>query len=223
MLTCYIFLAAGSTCVKQNDYYSQCQPGTSVPTTTTSSGPGSTTSSPTGSAPTGLASIPASKLTQISNFGPNPNNVQMYVYKPAKVASKPALIVASHCTSCLPHASNIYWFSSDCCRLHGYCAAVLLRLQVRFSFGDVWLCCPFPLLGKSPLGIVLFMFSLSLRSFFVVNSLIRAPAGTCPPMRRSSMTVEETRLELPPLPVMQSPTGASMRTGSSPSAHPPAQ
>ncbi|RDX42231.1 acetyl xylan esterase [Lentinus brumalis] len=93
---------SGSACVKLNDYYSQCQPGaapaptTTVPATTPPTPPGTTS---TGSAPTGLASIPASKLTQISNFGPNPNNVQMFVYKPAKVASKPALIVASHfCT-----------------------------------------------------------------------------------------------------------------------------
>ena len=46
---------------------------------------------------TSLSSIPASRLTQIFNFGTNPNNVQMFVYKPAKVATRPALIVASHC------------------------------------------------------------------------------------------------------------------------------
>ena len=51
----------------------------------------------TGSAPTGLSSIPASTLTQFNNFGTNPNNVAMYVYKPKKVLSKPPLIVASHC------------------------------------------------------------------------------------------------------------------------------
>jgi acetylxylan esterase len=81
----------------QNSYYSQCIPGTAAPTTTsrpTTSTPASTV---TGSAPTGLSSIPASTLHQITNFGTNPNNVGMYVYKPAKVASKPALIVASHC------------------------------------------------------------------------------------------------------------------------------
>ncbi|KAI0663646.1 acetyl xylan esterase [Cubamyces menziesii] len=93
--------AAGSTCVKQNDYYSQCLPGaSSAPTTTTpvSTPPGGSTTSTT-SAPTGLASIPASTLHQITNFGPNPNNVGMYVYKPARVQSKPPLIVASHyCT-----------------------------------------------------------------------------------------------------------------------------
>lgn len=61
---------------------------------------GTAGSSPTTlSAPTSLSAIPASTLTQITNFGPNPNNVQMFVYKPAKVAAKPALIVASHCKS----------------------------------------------------------------------------------------------------------------------------
>jgi acetylxylan esterase len=81
----------------QNSYYSQCIPGTAAPTTSrpATSTPASTV---TGSAPTGLSSIPASTLFQITNFGTNPNNVGMYVYKPAKVASKPALIVASHCT-----------------------------------------------------------------------------------------------------------------------------
>ncbi|KAI8992889.1 alpha/beta-hydrolase [Trametes punicea] len=89
---------AGSVCVKENDYYSQCQPG-SASTAPTTTPPASTSSTPTGSAPTGLASIPASTLYQITNFGSNPNNIGMYVYKPAKVQSKPPLIVASHyCT-----------------------------------------------------------------------------------------------------------------------------
>ena len=41
--------------------------------------------------------FPASQLTQFSNFGENPNNVQMFVYRPARVAANPPLIVASHC------------------------------------------------------------------------------------------------------------------------------
>ena len=85
---------SGSTCVKENDYYSQCQPG-SAP-----SAPSQTTTA-TGTAPTtgssGLNAFPASTLTQFSNFGENPNNVQMFVYKPKNVAANPALIVASHC------------------------------------------------------------------------------------------------------------------------------
>ena len=44
-----------------------------------------------------LGAIPASMLTQMTNFGSNPSNVGMFVYKPARVAAKPALIVASHC------------------------------------------------------------------------------------------------------------------------------
>ncbi|KAH9940452.1 acetyl xylan esterase [Epithele typhae] len=85
---------SGTTCVKQNDYFSQCLASTSsVPTTTVTTHTSTTT---TGTAPSGLSSIPASTLHQITNFGTNPNNVGMYVYKPARVASKPALIVASH-------------------------------------------------------------------------------------------------------------------------------
>ncbi|EIW63589.1 acetyl xylan esterase [Trametes versicolor FP-101664 SS1] len=94
---------SGSACIKQNDYYSQCQPSAASPPVTTvtptlpPSSPTSTT--PTGSAPSGLSTIPASQLFKISNFGPNPNNVAVYVYKPARVQSKPPLIVASHfCT-----------------------------------------------------------------------------------------------------------------------------
>jgi poly(3-hydroxybutyrate) depolymerase len=40
------------------------------------------------------------QLVQVTgNIGPNPNNVGMYVYRPSKVATSPALIVAIHyCT-----------------------------------------------------------------------------------------------------------------------------
>ncbi|PIL29700.1 hypothetical protein GSI_08138 [Ganoderma sinense ZZ0214-1] len=72
------------------------------------------------SAPTSLAAIPASTLTQITNFGTNPNNVLMFVYKPAKVAAKPALIVASHfCTG----TAQIYFEGSKFASLaetHGF-------------------------------------------------------------------------------------------------------
>ncbi len=94
---------SGTVCTKLNDYYSQCLPGSATtppPTTTvpaTTPPPGTTTS--TGSAPPGLSSIPASTLHQITGFGTNPNNVGVYVYKPARVAANPPLIVASHCTS----------------------------------------------------------------------------------------------------------------------------
>ncbi|CCA69795.1 probable acetylxylan esterase [Serendipita indica DSM 11827] len=39
------------------------------------------------------------QLQQVTNFGTNPNNVGMYVYKPSRIASSPALVVAIHyCT-----------------------------------------------------------------------------------------------------------------------------
>ncbi|KZT01302.1 carbohydrate esterase family 1 protein [Laetiporus sulphureus 93-53] len=48
---------------------------------------------------TNLSDIPASTLYQITDFGTNPNNVAMYVYKPAQVAANPPLLVAMHyCT-----------------------------------------------------------------------------------------------------------------------------
>ncbi|KAK7464384.1 hypothetical protein VKT23_006551 [Stygiomarasmius scandens] len=39
---------------------------------------------------------PASELTQVFDFGPNPTNVGMYAYIPANVAKNPALIMALH-------------------------------------------------------------------------------------------------------------------------------
>ncbi|GJE88349.1 fCBD and Abhydrolase domain-containing protein [Phanerochaete sordida] len=92
--------ATGNVCTEYSAYYSQCIPGTNSapppPPPTTVSSASSTPSTPTGSAPTGLSSIPASTLFQFSNFGTNPNNVPMYVYKPKTVKANPALIVASH-------------------------------------------------------------------------------------------------------------------------------
>ncbi|KAI0768766.1 putative acetylxylan esterase A [Trametes elegans] len=79
---------SGTACVKLNDYYSQCQPGAAAPppppSSTTPVGVPPTSSTPTGSAPTGLSSIPASTLHQITGFGENPNNIGMFVYKPAR-------------------------------------------------------------------------------------------------------------------------------------------
>ncbi|KZT63276.1 carbohydrate esterase family 1 protein [Daedalea quercina L-15889] len=54
---------------------------------------------PSSSAPESVTSIPASTLTQITDFGTNPNDVGMYVYRPATVADNPPLVVALHyCT-----------------------------------------------------------------------------------------------------------------------------
>ncbi|RRS01351.1 extracellular catalytic domain type 1 short-chain-length polyhydroxyalkanoate depolymerase [Glycomyces terrestris] len=38
----------------------------------------------------------AAQLTQITNFGSNPGNLQMYVYRPDNVAANPAIVVANH-------------------------------------------------------------------------------------------------------------------------------
>ncbi|KAJ6627701.1 Alpha/Beta hydrolase protein, partial [Mycena sp. CBHHK59/15] len=51
----------------------------------------------------GLVSGLTSTLQQVTNFGSNPTNVGMYVYKPTTVAAKPAVIVAIHeCTASGP-------------------------------------------------------------------------------------------------------------------------
>ena len=45
----------------------------------------------------GFVSAAAGQLQQISgNFGPNPNNVGFFYYRPANVQANPALIVAVH-------------------------------------------------------------------------------------------------------------------------------
>ena len=110
---------AGTVCVRLNDCkipfdiasdankltdqlqgYSQCQPGqaptqapTSTVSTTVSTGPTTTTSTATAPA----TSIPAGALTRLTaNFGTNPTNVAIYVYKPANVKNDPALLLALH-------------------------------------------------------------------------------------------------------------------------------
>ncbi|TDC29471.1 PHB depolymerase family esterase, partial [Micromonospora sp. KC213] len=45
----------------------------------------------------------AATLTQVTNFGANPSNLQMYLYVPDRVAPRPALVVAVHyCTGSGP-------------------------------------------------------------------------------------------------------------------------
>lgn len=109
---------AGTQCVVLNDYYSQCQPGAAA-STSAPAGPPSSTTSGTGSAPTGSLP-PAGVLTQVTNFGPNPNNVGMFVYRPASLPSKPPLIVAIHeCTA----SAQIYFSSTQYANLantHGF-------------------------------------------------------------------------------------------------------
>ncbi|KAF5309759.1 hypothetical protein D9611_013630 [Ephemerocybe angulata] len=94
----------GSTCVKLNDWYSQCQPGasgpTSVPTTTstiTTTTSTTTTSTTTTTATAPATSIPAGALTRLTaSFGSNPSNVAIYVYKPSNVKTNPGLLLALH-------------------------------------------------------------------------------------------------------------------------------
>ncbi|KAJ3534798.1 hypothetical protein NMY22_g6760 [Coprinellus aureogranulatus] len=97
---------SGTVCVKLNDWYSQCQPGaapTSTPTSTTTvvvppiPSTTTTTSTPTGTAVVPAPSIPAGQLTRLTaNFGANPTNVGIYVYKPSNVKTNPGLLVALH-------------------------------------------------------------------------------------------------------------------------------
>ncbi|MGJ6967518.1 extracellular catalytic domain type 1 short-chain-length polyhydroxyalkanoate depolymerase [Streptosporangium sp. G11] len=44
----------------------------------------------------GLPSASAAALTQVTNFGTNPTNLNMYVYVPDRVAARPALLVLTH-------------------------------------------------------------------------------------------------------------------------------
>ncbi|MER5713701.1 PHB depolymerase family esterase [Streptomyces sp. NPDC002132] len=61
-------------------------------------------------APTAIASprserapVPAAALTEVTGFGANPSNLRMYVYVPANVAARPAVLVAVHyCTGSGP-------------------------------------------------------------------------------------------------------------------------
>ena len=49
------------------------------------------------------AAVPAATLTEITDFGSNPSNLQMYVYVPASVTAHPAVLVAVHyCTGSGP-------------------------------------------------------------------------------------------------------------------------
>ncbi|MEU2731865.1 PHB depolymerase family esterase [Streptomyces griseoviridis] len=52
---------------------------------------------------TTAAAVPAATLTEVTGFGTNPSNLQMYVYVPANVAAHPAVVVAVHyCTGSGP-------------------------------------------------------------------------------------------------------------------------
>ncbi|KAF8910766.1 acetyl xylan esterase [Mucidula mucida] len=94
---------AGTTCIHLNDYYFQCQPGvasttaaTTTAVTTTAGGTTSATVTTTGSASTPTLSLPRGVLTQISNFGSNPTNVQNFAYVPQNLKANPGLLAAIH-------------------------------------------------------------------------------------------------------------------------------
>jgi acetylxylan esterase len=41
----------------------------------------------------GATTVLAASLQQVTNFGNNPTGTQMYIYVPAKVAAKPAVLL----------------------------------------------------------------------------------------------------------------------------------
>jgi poly(hydroxyalkanoate) depolymerase family esterase len=54
-----------------------------------------------------LGPVPAATLTEVTGFGTNPSNLQMYVYAPANVTAHPAVLVAVHyCTGSGPAMYN---------------------------------------------------------------------------------------------------------------------
>ncbi|MFC8428358.1 PHB depolymerase family esterase [Streptomyces sp. NPDC057253] len=62
-------------------------------------------SGPTASART--EAVPAATLTEVTGFGANPSNLQMYLYVPANVTAHPAVVVAVHyCTGSGPAMYN---------------------------------------------------------------------------------------------------------------------
>ncbi|MGW0828462.1 extracellular catalytic domain type 1 short-chain-length polyhydroxyalkanoate depolymerase [Streptomyces sp. NPDC002845] len=54
-------------------------------------------------APRTAAAVPTATLTEVTNFGTNPSNLQMYLYVPDSVTTRPAVLVAVHyCTGSGP-------------------------------------------------------------------------------------------------------------------------
>ncbi|MEU0880954.1 PHB depolymerase family esterase [Lentzea sp. NPDC005914] len=63
---------------------------------------------------TGAPSASAASLTQVTNFGPNPSNLQMYLYVPNTVKPRPAVLVAAHyCTGSGP----VFYSNTEYARL----------------------------------------------------------------------------------------------------------
>ncbi|ANS63410.1 esterase [Streptomyces lincolnensis] len=57
--------------------------------------------------PRAADAVPTAALTEVTNFGTNPSNLQMYLYVPDNVTAKPAVVVAVHyCTGSGPAMYN---------------------------------------------------------------------------------------------------------------------
>ncbi|KAG8702580.1 Beta-glucosidase cel3A [Ceratobasidium sp. 395] len=104
--------AAGSTCVKSNDYYSQCLPGSSTPTTTTARPTTSTTTKPGGGG--GTTTTPAPPT---STVGPSDNPytsdyaVWLSPYYAAEVAAAAKNITDSALAAKAAKVANIPTFT----------------------------------------------------------------------------------------------------------------
>ncbi len=73
-------------------------------------------------------------LQQVSNFGANPSNTKMYIYVPAQVSEKPAIIVAIHyCTG----SAQAYYNGSPYARLADQKGFIVIYPESPYS-GTCW-------------------------------------------------------------------------------------
>ncbi|MEU9896717.1 PHB depolymerase family esterase [Streptomyces phaeochromogenes] len=78
-------------------------PGAAARTEPTTSGATARTAAPATTPTAGPAAAPAAALTEVTGFGTNPSNLQMYLYVPDSVTANPAVVVAVHyCTGSGP-------------------------------------------------------------------------------------------------------------------------
>ncbi|TGJ82416.1 hypothetical protein E0Z10_g6333 [Xylaria hypoxylon] len=73
-------------------------------------------------------------LQQVSNFGTNPTSIQMYIYVPEKVASKPAVIVALH--PCGGSASQ--WYSGTKLPSHSDTNGFIVIYPQTTRYSNCW-------------------------------------------------------------------------------------
>lgn len=82
--------------------------------------------------PVGLAR--RATLTRVDDFGSNPSNTQMYIYVPANLATKPAIVVAIHyCTS----TAQAYYTGSPYAQLADQHGFIVIYPQSPYS-GTCW-------------------------------------------------------------------------------------